>query len=129
LSLEQLTKEELWFIDHYADTKPEQISPLGRKVALILTQLFGGMHHVSSSQIAKMDWKNDHYMQYNHFGSMATFDGNMLTRLVLLAHEHCCRIEIRPCNFKSIRIAFSWRDGRDGPLYSRHPTIKEILKL
>jgi hypothetical protein len=56
---------------------------------------------------------------------MHTWDSNQLTLLVLLAHEMCVRVEVKPCNMQYLKLCFSPRDCRDGDIYKRHPTIEQ----
>jgi hypothetical protein len=60
----------------------------------------------------------------SHFGGMATYDGNELTRLVLLAHSECIRVEIDSGGPNRLRIAI-WKRQREGRMAERHPTIQE----
>jgi hypothetical protein len=63
----------------------------------------------------------------SHFGSMATFDGDELTRLVLLAHSRCVRVELSNGGPNRLRIAI-WGRQREGRMYERHPTIEQALE-
>jgi hypothetical protein len=52
-------------------------------------KFYRGEHHFPSTlkQFGK-GWA------ISHFGQLATFDGDELTRLVLLAHERCIRVAV-----------------------------------
>ena len=63
----------------------------------------------------------------SHFGSLATFDFDELTRLVFLAHDRCIRVEISQGGPNRLRIAI-WKREREGPQYARHPTIQEAAE-
>ncbi|MCK9570692.1 hypothetical protein M0R72_17215 [Candidatus Pacearchaeota archaeon] len=63
----------------------------------------------------------------SHFGSLATFDGDDLTRLVLLAHARCIRAQIEQGGPNRLRIAI-WKRVREGAMYERHPTILEAVE-
>jgi hypothetical protein len=63
----------------------------------------------------------------SHFGSMATYDGNELTRLVLLAHEKCIRVQVEQGGPNRLRIAI-WKREREGDMFQRHPTIEQALE-
>ena len=121
--LDELSEEEMYYINEYSGCT--QLSEIGAKTAIILTKLFQGMHHIPKSQIEKMNWEHDRFLSFTYGGSMATFDGNMLTRLVILAHEYKVRVEITPCNFKYFTINFHNRINRNGRYYERHPTVKD----
>ena len=60
-------------------------------------------------------------------GDMATFDFNQLTRLVLLAHDKCIRVSVEGMAKNKIRIAIWKRQGREGNMSLRHPTIEEAI--
>jgi hypothetical protein len=71
------------------------------------------------------EWGEGWYM--NHSRQMATYDGDDLTRLVLLAHERCIRVAIEPVNCRYMRIAI-WKREREGDTYHRHPTIEQAIE-
>lgn len=60
--------------------------------------------------------------------NLATFDGAGLTRLVIGAHEECIRVEIEPVNFKYLSICMWPRQGREGEMWFRHPTIEQAVE-
>ena len=64
----------------------------------------------------------------SHFGPMATFDADDLTRLVLLAHARCVRVQVEQGGPNRLRIAI-WKRGREGCMYERHPTIEQAIAL
>lgn len=76
----------------------------------------------------RVDW---HYGNGVSFvvrsNSLATWDFDQLTRLVIGAHDECIRLEISPCSFQYIRISMWPRKGREGPMHSRHPTIEDAI--
>ncbi|MGO8269252.1 hypothetical protein ACC862_24120 [Rhizobium ruizarguesonis] len=57
----------------------------------------------------------------------ASYDTNRLTRLVIGAHDEMIRVEISPRSFRYLEIAMWPRKGREGPMYSRHPTIEDAV--
>ncbi len=63
----------------------------------------------------------------SHFGSLATFDGDDLTRLVLLAHARCIRVQIEQGGPNRLRIAI-WKREREGSIFERHPTIEQAIE-
>jgi hypothetical protein len=83
--------------------------------------LFFGEHHIPSDvKPFGRGWKVSAH-------SMATYDHDELTRLVFLAHDRCVRVEIVPSGPGRIGLAISKRHGRNGSMYSRHPSIKCAL--
>lgn len=66
-----------------------------------------------------------------HFGmrcrSLATYDFDDLTRLVVMAHDRMIRVEIVPTGFGTIGIDLHKRHTRDGEMFKRHPTIEDSI--
>ena len=118
--------EELAYIKMYHGDI--EVSELGKRAALILSRLFGGMHHLARTQIRKIDWSEKHFIKYTHSRSMSTTDGDDLTHLVLLAHEYGIRVTIESCSFKYVNIIFHPRKNREGRFDERHPTIHQVIK-
>lgn len=58
---------------------------------------------------------------------MATFDFDALTRLVFAAHDRCARVSIEGSNFGRVRLVVYLRDGRDGRMHERHPTLEQAV--
>lgn len=58
---------------------------------------------------------------------LATFDADGLTRLVVGAHEQCIRVSIEGCGPKLLRVSMWQREGRDGPVHKRHPSMSEAV--
>ena len=65
----------------------------------------------------------------NWGASLATYDFDHLTRLVLLAHANAVRIEIRPCAPKLVRIcAFRRKPEAEGlSMWERHPDLTGLM--
>ncbi|HPM27334.1 MAG TPA: hypothetical protein PLD96_08320 [Methanothrix sp.] len=84
-------------------------------------EFYGGEHHFPSELKPYGEgWS------MSHFGSMATFDDNRLTRLVILAHKHCIRAQIAQGGPNRLRIAI-WKRKREGSLCERHPTMEQAI--
>ena len=60
-------------------------------------------------------------------GDMATWDGDILTRLVVLCHEERIRLSIHACTPYHMRIYFSERQA-EGSTPERHPDISSPTK-
>lgn len=114
-------------LDHLRCYYDGKISEIGEKALSMMAVLFQGLHHIPSTQLEKIDWSDPYCISMSTFFPLATFDDNKLTNLVLLAHDFAVRVEVRPCNFHYLKIRFHQRK-RDGDLYSRHPTIEDVLK-
>jgi hypothetical protein len=62
----------------------------------------------------------------SHFGGMASFDCNELTRLVFLAHARCIRVQVDQGGPNRLRIAI-WGRQQEGSMFERHPTLEQAL--
>ena len=87
----KLSENDLDIIKCYTD-KP--LSENARKTLIILSEVFGGLHHLEGEQLELFDYQSDIYNQYLLKGSLATFDSQHLTLLVIMAHDMAVRIEI-----------------------------------
>jgi hypothetical protein len=86
-------------------------------------ELYMGEHHIPA-EIKKWGpaWCiNDH-------GDLSTYDFNMLTRLVFLAHDKCYRASVMNSGPRMVKIAIWKRKQREGNICERHPTIEEALE-
>lgn len=60
---------------------------------------------------------------------LSTFDFDQLTRLVLLAHDRCVRVELANGGPWRTGVVLHRRYAREGCIIQRHPTIEEALTL
>jgi hypothetical protein len=99
------------------------------KVERVIARAFGGVHNVPS-------WKRRQVctttgglkISIPAGGSMATYDGDYLTRLVIAAHDECVRFEIIGGTHGYMTCWFHVREGRVGAsMWQRHPTMEEAL--
>lgn len=102
----------------------KDISPFGERVADLLARFVDGLHHLDRPE--RIKWSCDHYIEVLWYGVLSSYDFSTLTRLVLLAHDHAVRVEIRPCNMRYVRLCFTPRE-REGNISTRHPTVEEVL--
>lgn len=59
---------------------------------------------------------------------LSTFDFDYLTRLVVLAHDACVRVEIVSSGPGRIGLVLHKRTSRTGSSYDRHPTMEEAIE-
>lgn len=59
---------------------------------------------------------------------LSTFDFDYLTRLVVLAHDACVRVEIVSSGPGRIGLVLHKRAGRTGSSHDRHPTMEEAIE-
>ena len=106
-----------------------EMSPLGIAVANLLGEMVRGIYHLD---VNKVDWSEQRRLVVNldKYGSrrLSTWDWDELTRLVLLCHDRALRVELKPCNFRIIRLIFSQRTCRTGDFCTLHPTAEEALE-
>lgn len=87
----------------------------------MLSRVFGGMHHIYSLKKEPQMWSCIHY------GDCATFDGAILTRIVLAAHEYCLRIAIKNGGPSRLKIIV-WPRLREGAWHEKHPSIQQAIE-
>lgn len=101
-----------------------EISQFGRQVADLLGYAYRGLYHLSG--VEKRDWNSEDRITVPIYGDLSTFDFDILTVLVFLAHSMAIRLEVQPAGPRMVRLLFSKRQ-RDGNIFDRHPTIREAL--
>lgn len=57
---------------------------------------------------------------------MATTDFDRLTKLVIMAHDRCIRVDIQPCGMNRYKIVLHKKD-RSGELSLSHPTMEDSI--
>ena len=85
-------KRELmsWHLRYWC--KGKEPSELGWRAADLLSEWVGGLHHLPANG-ERVDWSNPFVIAVNLRGvGLSTFDGDQLTRLVLLSHDKLVRI-------------------------------------
>ena len=71
-----------------------QMSDLGKQVANLLSELFGGIYHLKNAELKNVDWTNEHFIEISvGWKPLSTYDYDDLTRLVFLAH--CLKIRVQ----------------------------------
>lgn len=108
-------------------TTPEKVNRKFIRCVNFLEDLFG-LHHIHQSSLFKNDCTNP-WCEILLYGgaSFATVDGPQLTSLVLMAHDHCIRVDVSPCNMKYLKITLYPRDTRVGGNMDRHQTIEAVI--
>jgi len=113
---------------HYGD-KNFKISPLGRAVADLLGELFLGIYHLDLGSLHRVEWDNDHHISIViGWKDWSTFDNNLLTRLVFLAHHTALRVDLDPRANNYLMLTFYQRK-RSGSGWDRHPTLREAVDI
>ncbi len=104
----------------------KELSPLGRRVANMLEEVFSGIYHIDKA-IQRTDWTDQWVITIRVSRDLSTFDSDYLTKLVLAAHDHAIRVEISACNMQCVKIQFHART-REGQIYQRHPAIEQVVE-
>lgn len=108
--------------------RPVKLSPFQAKVIDICGMVGDGIYNAPINW-DRVQWGNPDSAWSGMWvpwrdGRMSTFDGNQLTKLVLLAHEARIRIEIQARANGHFVLSFFPR-SHDGGCTGRHPNIDE----
>lgn len=88
----------------------------------LLCEVFHGEHHAPDRIYAF-----GRGIKCSAHSHLSTFDFDYLTRLVVLAHDRCVRVEIVSSAPGRIGLVLHKRAGREGSVWDRHPTIEESI--
>ena len=90
----------------------------------VLSIAFRGAHHIDG-------WRRRKYLyagvEVSTCQGLATFDFDLLTRLVIAAHDEAVRVSIVPSGPRLLKIQL-WPRTRVGSMAKRHPTIEEAIE-
>ena len=102
-----------------------KMSQLGVDVADFLAEWYGGMHNfIHATNIEKTDWENKYYQAVLFNRGMETYDGDLLTKLVVMSHDFLLRVEVNPKTFRHLELVFHRRE-REGHIGKRMPTMED----
>lgn len=103
----------------------KEIHPDALRAAVLLEQ-WTGLHHLPTKSLKRIDWADSHAWEVllHPCASLATFDGDELTRLVLLAHKLCLRVEVAP-RMNRLVVCIHPRKPA-GAFYERHPGVDAL---
>lgn len=87
-----------------------------------LGEVFCGYHHIPSEI---KQWGEGWYIWTKR--NLATFDSDLLTRLVVIGHDEMFRVEIESHGFHGVKIIVHKREARTGQIFKRHPTIESHI--
>lgn len=100
------------------------LSAEGERIARYVDWVFNGIYHEQRA-VLRTDW-NDTFVTLTISTHLATYDADLLTRIVVGAHDFCLRVAVEPATPTYLRLFISTRE-REGRLYFRHPTIEAAL--
>lgn len=104
-----------------------KLPEFGAMVADLLGDLYQGIYHLSTTSLRATEWHNLAWIEICVPDELATFDGDRLTMLVILAHERHIRVSVSGASNKYLRLIFHPRK-RDGGFTERHPTIEAAIE-
>ena len=89
-----------------------------------LAEIFGGEHHLPDVKEFGTG------VCINHHGSLATFDFDELTRLVIVAHKRAVRLSIASSGPGMIRIIAHKRiHSATAGFSQRHPSLSDLAEI
>jgi hypothetical protein len=103
-----------------------ELSEAGARCADLLGWVFSGIYHIGDSvRNPKVKWNDDYVSLTISSHDLSTFDGWVLTRLVIAAHDLCIRVTVEAAAPRYLRLRLYPRKGHEGRLYERHQSIEE----
>jgi hypothetical protein len=94
------------------------------------SELYFGEHHIPAhgccGEHGVKEWSPGSYY-VNHYGDMATYDYDFLTRLVFLAHDRCFRASVQNSGPRMVKVIIFKRDRNAASMFERHPTVEGAL--
>lgn len=90
----------------------------------MLCDLCRGAHHIGGKV---KPWGKGIAVNIRYGFNAATYDFSGLTEAVIMAHDRCIRFEIEPSGPGMLRLVFHKRDGREGEMWQRHPTLEQAI--
>jgi hypothetical protein len=93
------------------------------KASCFVSDVFGGVHRVR-----KLENKGHYYVCIPH-GTLATYDDDKLTRIVIASHKYGVRAEVQTNGMHGLKILLHNRTSRDkGRMFERHPKLLDVLE-
>ena len=88
------------------------------RCAWVLVRAYRGAHHVPRVRVGQR------HLEINHCGDLSTADGDLLTRLVVLAHDVAVRVKVTASGPRMVRITLYPR-RHTNRVETNHPTLEE----
>lgn len=111
--------------------KIEDMSELGEKAADFLGDVFLGLYHLPNRSLRRVKWDGDNEgIEITLYGPLCTYDDNVLTRMIVLAHDRLLRLEISGCGPNYIKLLIHQRTLRTGGRqFERMPTLEDHVAM
>ena len=95
--------------------------PFAEKIELFIDYVFGGRHHTQ----AVVD-NGGHYI-IKFYQDLSTWDANVLTAIVVAAHDLGLRVDVQPNGTRALRLMIHNRTQRESVMKG-HPTLEQHLE-
>ena len=106
-------------LKQHGEQKP--MSKLGVSVANLLGEWVKGIYHLNPTGLWNVDWLNEQHISITVNNSLATFDFDLMTKLVFLAHDFSIRCELKP------KSSWEYYERDSDKIMGHHPTIEAAL--
>lgn len=121
---EEVERAQRWLINN---CNAKDFSELGARTAVFLQRVYKGIYHLNSTSLRKVDWSNEYGMQMVIDHELATVDYDLLTMMVVLAHQMQLRVAVTGAAPKYLRLTFSLRPERNGAIMEYCPDIEAVV--
>lgn len=98
------------------------------RMLYVLDCAFRGIYHNEKPLHKENIGSEYEWWWISYYGDLSTFDFDILTRLVVAAHEACVRVSIQNSGPGMVKIMLHPRNGREGNFAERHPTIENAVE-
>lgn len=107
----------------------KEMSPFGEEVADLLGQVYAGIYHIQDEVLhPRAEWSNANRIEIVVYGDLSTYDFDILTKLVVLCHDHAIRFTVAPASNKHLRLLFHRRQRESKHISERHPTLEDAAQ-
>ena len=89
------------------------------EAAQFVAAVYRGFHHVHGK--FKPAGRG---IEVNVFAGISTYDFDILTRAVVMAHDKCMRLEVASSGPNKLKLYVHKRQ-REGSMFERHPTLED----
>jgi len=108
----------------------KEMSPLGEKVADLLGDVWRGIYHLETPALRRVDWLSTDYIRFVlSWRSLATWDGQELTLLVVLSHDRLLRLDIDALAPHRIELLFHQRKEWANDISEGMPTMEQHIEM
>jgi len=90
----------------------------------VLCALYRGDHHLHTPDVKSCGFGIEYVAEVGI--SFATYDFDLLTEAVVLAHDRCVRVAVMPHSTRTLKWTLHPR-SREGGSNAYHPTMEEAL--